>query len=145
MKNFRLEPGGNWNESIQESTQEARRLGLTGDAISYQWNRRYAIGAPPDRPGVIAILHPLSTDTFDSGAMAELVARRTGQRVYRLLTEEHWTLLAFARDDGEAPGSGPSDDDAPRGAPGPDGLPWRNDQVIDYFDPDGSWQLVGAS
>ncbi len=102
---------------------------------------------PPDREGLIAVLHPWFDETEEHRerlyAVIKSIAMATGRHVFYVMTESRWRLVLFGIDYGQ-----PEDEDEePRGL-------WydqtenghdANDQFISHYDPDGTYHLDGAS
>lgn len=106
------------------------------NAKGWEAIKGYVRWAPPtDRQGLIAIIHDQCMRTEDQVAelnlLAKQVAKQTNQRVYHVFTESRWNILLFALDDG-------SYDENEDGK-------YANDQYIAYYDPDGTYKLVGVS
>lgn len=125
-------------EQVAASLQDAERRAFPdalGRTAVQEWRDRYVTGPlPQDRPGLLAAIHPLIAAQLTAGmwwGLAAVIAGTSGQRVYILVDEWHWTLLAFAGDDGEPPDLA-------------DGT-FQNYQAVEYLEPDGLRVFVSAS
>lgn len=103
---------------------------------------------PGDRQGLIAAMHALfmvdQPAEFDWHKKAELMAKKTGQKVFVVMTEARWHLMLFsikvARDD-----DGKEDDWYDDHETDGKKRVYANDQYICHYDPDGTFRFDGAS
>lgn len=135
--------------------------GAVGADLVSQVRARYVSGkaSPPDRKGLLAVLHPRLSSFDEVAAMALVAARGLGRRVYAVQTEDRWymVLLGIPRADLPAATRKAHADDGDFDRDGDDGgLPepfyddypdgkYANDQYIAYYEPDGSYHLFGES
>lgn len=116
-------------------------------AANHDPRHGYARGPfPSDRKGLIAVMHPLfmvdQPSEFDWHKKAELIAKKTGQKVFVVMTEARWHLMLFsikAMEDGDEYDW--YDDHETDGQK----RVYANDQYIAHYDPDGTFHFDGAS
>ena len=99
---------------------------------------------PPDREGLIAVIHPFVEYSNEFicqiHGVAKAIAMAEGRPVFFVMTESRWRLLLLGevRVSEETGEEFPWHDDE-------EGGEFANDQFVGHYDPDGSWHVDSIS
>ncbi len=102
---------------------------------------------PSDRRGLIAVVHDIfvadQPAEFDWHKKAKLIAKKTGQKVFVVMTTGRWHMMLFSikvAEDEEPERDWYDDCETRKGT-----RVYANDQYIAHYDPDGTFHFDGAS